>query len=569
MPALDQNCEVHIRPDGSTLTCLIFLRSNNEWTAGPALSEAVLGDAERWAAWWQELLKTVKRKKAKSLGVVLHIGDEFATAELKPSFEDPDSLAELRDLASSDPMAILDDSSIQPDQHAWRVIPYAPQAEEPIGTAVTVGRDYERFLAALREAGREANFPVSTVALSAPLVALTALPSCASLTKGQPFVAILQYPWFTALAFFNREGNLRLIRTQLHRGQKRPPNFRRTIATANASLEFQDPDLFVMPLGEHVDTMLVQDLQSTFTSSRVELVRPPVPEGLHSWCPEPAIATTPVPEEEPFSRTFGILRKEGWAFQDFLSIAREELELFPTRQEMQLLKFARLGRVALAGVTVLTLAWFGFGAASTLRKPEWAFNPDSATSVKKRMMALNAEKVRISHLDNLLADRSKGWANMEFIARLIPEGAGIRTREIVHTIRPAATPGQSTVGFIKEWSVSGFVRAEGMEYLQSLNSREGLHSLFNNVADTIGDDSFRINLGNRSVVANVRTRENSSFRQRPAHDIINLDDSTYPLIFDLTITQRFETTDPLALNVSAMTQTKAIQPAKANLSSPP
>jgi hypothetical protein len=49
---------------------------------------------------------------------------------------------------------------------------------------------------------------------------------------------------------------------------------------------------------------------------------------------------------------------------------------------------------------------------------------------------------------------------------------------------------------------------------------------------------------------NVRQQENNNFKRRPAEDMQANDTTTYPFAFDLTITQRFEATDPLALNAT-------------------
>jgi hypothetical protein len=48
---------------------------------------------------------------------------------------------------------------------------------------------------------------------------------------------------------------------------------------------------------------------------------------------------------------------------------------------------------------------------------------------------------------------------------------------------------------------------------------------------------------------NVRTQENNSFKPTPPEEYSVSDESTYPFTFDLTITQRFEATDPMAITV--------------------
>ena len=62
-------------------------------------------------------------------------------------------------------------------------------------------------------------------------------------------------------------------------------------------------------------------------------------------------------------------------------------------------------------------------------------------------------------------------------------------------------------------------------------------------------DPVRDEIFDRNITINVRTRENSSFRDIPFEEVVMKDTSTYPFIFDITITQRFEATDPMAVSV--------------------
>ena len=485
-----------------------------------------------------------------SLGAILHIADEFATTELKPELDNPAALPELRDAAISDPASILEDSSILADQASWRVLPYTAAGSEVIGTTVTLTRQYAGLTAALRHAGEKANFPVITHALSAPLVAVMGLAQFLAPTPGKPFVAILQYPWFTALAFFNEHADLRLIRTLQHRGVRRATNFRNALTTTNASLEFVDPDLFLLPLGQEVDTTLEANLRVSFAACRVEIVTPPPTEGLPDWCPEPAISALPATAELPLaSHTFSILRDEKWALQDFLPTPREIVEIYPSRSEMRLLRMLRLARVAVVAITILGLAYLVFGMLDLIRRPEWSFDPSQATATKSRLAKLTVERQKVDHWNNLLEDRSKAWTAMESLARMFPQNGGMLVKTYSHASKPESTPGKAKVGFVKEWRITGFARDEALEYLNTLNTRDGINAHFSEISRVTGNAAYSPNSGNRSIAVNVRTQENSSFKPTPPEETTLADESTYPFTFDLTITQRFEATDPIALNV--------------------
>ena len=550
--AIELDYQLHVRFDGASISTFYFDRKKASWSGGPALTDDAIHDSSRLDAFIAESLRNARSNGATSLGVVLHLADEFATTELKPELDNPASLPDLRDTALADPVSILEDSSIQVDQASWRVLPYPAAGSETIGTTVTLSRQYAPLVEALRQTSEKENFPIISHALSAPLVAIMGLSQTLSPTPGKHFVAILQYPWFTALAFFNEHADLRFIRTLQHRGLRRPTNFRNALATTNASLEFVDPDLFIVPLSGNVDNTLDADLQVTFTNSRVEVVAMRLQEGLPEWCPEPAIAVyQPAPDAQSInSHTFAILRDDKWALQNFLPIPKDLVEIYPDRAEMRLLRLLRLGRVALFGIAALVVAYFGFGVVDLVRKPEWAFDPSQADAAKGRLAVLTLERQKADHWNNLLEDRSKAWVSMESLSRMFDENGGMLVKSYSHSAKPESAAGQQKVGFIKEWKITGYARDEALEYLNTLNTREGISAHFSEVARVTGNGSFSPNVGNRNLVVNVRTQENSSFKDIPREEMNDSDESTYPFSFDLTITQRFEATDPMAIVVS-------------------
>jgi hypothetical protein len=365
-------------------------------------------------------------------------------------------------------------------------------------------------------------------------------------------VAILQYPWFITLAFFNEHADLRFIRTLQHRGLRRPTNFRNALATTNASLEFVDPDLYLVPLGINVDGTLAADLKITFTTSRVEVIQPVQFEGIPSWCPEPIIASLPVSETKSLveSHTFTVLREEKWALQNFLPVPKDIVEIYPSRSEMRLLRVLRLARVAVFAIAVLCIAYLGFGMIDLIRKPEWAFDPGQAEAAQGRLSKLTIERQKADHWNNLLEDRSKAWTAMESFSRMFPENGGMLVKTFNHAAKPDSTPGQAKIGFVKEWKITGYARDEALEYLNSINTREGISAHFSEIARITGNSSFSPTVGNRNLVVNVRTQENSTYKPVPPEEASDADESTYPFTFDLTITQRFEATDPMAVTVS-------------------
>ena len=549
--ALELPFQLHIRPDGSNYTSYYYDRHQDRWSTGPEISGSMLGDGDRFAALISGILAHARSQNTPSLGVILHVADEFATTELQPELDNPAALNELRDAAVRDPASILADSSIIPDEAAWRVIPYPATGSEAIATTVTLSRQHAAFFASLREAGEKENFPIITHALSAPLVTLMGLGRHLKPSPGRPFVAILHYDAFSVLAFFNEHADLRLLRTLQHRGMRRTADFRSALTTTSASLEFVDPDLFLVPLCAAPDDQLEASLRLAITTSRVETIQLAGPPEIPTWAPEPwlGMQTGNDAESGIDSHTFAILRNDKWALQDFLPTPREIVEIHPSRAEMRLLRVLRLSRVAVFAIMVLFLAYLLLGIVEMMRRPEWAFNPAEAQGTKVRLTKLTSERQSAEHWNNLLADRSKAWVVMESLSRMFPENGGMLVKNFSHSSKPETAPGQAKVGFIKEWKITGYARDEALDYLNTLNTREGINAHFADIARATGISAFDPHSGNRSISVNVRTQENNSFKPVPPEEALVSDESTYPFTFDLTITQRFEATDPLALAV--------------------
>lgn len=555
--ALELDFQFHILVDGVSVHSFFYERSKNEWSSWKNFSEEVLTDSGQTKRFALELLKQVRSLKGTSVGVVVHAADEFATAELKPELDNPADLSNLREAAYHNPGEILEDSSIPPDQASWRVLPYPASGSEVIGTTITMSRHLEGFVTTLRSFANEVNFPIITHVLSAPLVSIMALSEVITPTPRKPFIAILQYPGFTAVAFFNEHSDLRLIRTLQHRGLRRPPHLDHALSTSMASLEFEDPDIYILALAEGMDPKLSEELAKSFPASVVETTEYPTVAPIPEWAPGPSLVTKPAKDAgeagdngKQKSYTFGVLRAEKWFLQDFLPPSAEEAALFPSRNEMRLLRYFKLGRYALAAIVLLGIAWAAMSIFSVTNKPEWAFNEADATAVTQRLTNLNQERQRVDHWNNLLSDRSKAWSSMEALAQLFPDKSGLLVKTYNHMVRPDSVPGQAKVGFVKEWVITGMARDEALAYLNSLNTREGISTFFSQVAEVTGDLAYDPTPTTRSIVVNVRTQENAKFRQRPIEEIDDSDESTYPFTFNLTITQRFESADPMAISAA-------------------
>lgn len=548
--ALALDFQYHIIVDGISVQTYFFNRATHSWSNGLSLTEDMMADSEKILELGNRLIKQVEDLKGRHLGVVIHVADEFATAEIKPKLNNPESLGELRQLICDDPREALEDSSVSPEQAAWRVMPYPAAGSPMVATTIRVSRRLENFVSKLRNLGNDINFPIITHAVSAPLVAMMGLPQVINTSTNKPFVAVMQYPWFTAMAFFNEQADLRLIRSIQHRGQRYPANFASSLATTNASLEFVDPDIHILPLGDQVEPRITDDLRRFFPHSQIDTVHFPQVSPLPLWAPEPILCVSENPasgSSEVANQTFGIVRKEGWFLQDFLSLSAHDQALLPSRNEIRLLRYLKITQRVMYAALLVLLVSMGLEVFGIIKKPEWKFNDTEAAVVQQKMKTLGAEKTQLEHWNMLLDDRAKGWATMEMAARLFPEKSGTMLKSFNLSLRTEPAPKQTKLGFVKEWKISGSARTESLDVINLLNSPEGIAAKFLELSKITGDTSFDPTPTTRSLMVSMKIQENPKFVARPVEDLVDSDPTTYSYNFELTITQRFEATDQLAL----------------------
>lgn len=548
--ALALDYQFHIIVDGVSVHTFFYNRTNLTWSAGLHVSEEVLADPEQTLELGNRLIKQVEDLKGRHLGIVIHVADEFATAEIKPKLNNPGALNDLRQVIYDDPKEVLEDSSVSPEQASWRVMPYPAAGSQMIATTIRVSRRLDSFVTRLRNLGNDRNFPIITHAVSAPLVAMMGLPSVVDVSTNKPFVAVLQYPWFTAMAFFNEHSNLRLIRSIQHRGQRCPANFWSSLVTTNASLEFVNPDIYILPLGDQVDGKVSEDLRRYFPSSHIKTVYFPEVPPLPAWAPEPSLCVSDITttnSNETESHTFGLLRTEGWFLQDFLTPSAHDQALFPSRNEIRLLRYFNITKRVIYVALLLLIISMIIEVYGVISKPEWAFDDNEARIVQQKMNMLGAEKARLEHWNIMLDDRAKAWASMELVARLFPEKSGILIKNLNHTVRTEPAPKQMKIGFTKEWKISGLFRTEALDHVNLINSPEGVTAKFLELSKITGDSSFDPTPTTRSLGVSMKIQENPKFQPRSIEDIADSDTTTYSYNFELSIIQRFEPTDVLAI----------------------
>ena len=164
--ALELDTQLHLFVEsGAVLTAQLRQHS----TEGAAWSEV---DAPPLTVEGDDLdnyLKEFRSKhlgsRIKSLGVILHLADEFAISELKPFPEPPEDLSVVRDQLHLTPKEVLEDQSVSVEDLSFRLFPYAgPESSAYPGAAITISKPHEEFLHALRDFGERSRIPIRTAA---------------------------------------------------------------------------------------------------------------------------------------------------------------------------------------------------------------------------------------------------------------------------------------------------------------------------------------------------------------------------------------------------------------------
>jgi len=559
LDATELHHQVHLRVDGESLTGWSYLRKTNTWTfLGEVSPQILVNGSEERAEFIAKTLENQRGQGATCLGVVLHVGDEFAITEINPEAINPDELPDLRETIIYDPASVLDDSTLIGQEISCRLFPLpANQATGSFAAAVTHSTRHSGLLSAFRQAGEEENFPVRTMGLSAPLLALCALPFLLVEPIQKPFLAVFHYPLFTILAFFSRHGELAGLRSLPHHGQRRSGNLRQAATAAAAVLEMADPNICVVPMASFSCDAVVADLKQAFPLSPVEMLpwresaaiiqRGNLPLECLAASEALAAANSPLSNNE----TFSILSGDGWAQQDFLPPTLEESNLFPTRRSMLLVRASRPFHALCALCIIGLSAWIGFDFIQAVQEQEWWVDAAEAKKMDQKKAALIEEGSQLSRWDQLLEDRSKAWANMELISRMFPADSGILLRSCDHSAELEPSGGKSTAGFIKNWTLVGFAKTEAQARLTELNTHEGITKVFSEVAEVTGNSAFAPEASSRSLIVSISKVENRRFKPPVAGASTPADETSYPLSFTLNLSQRFDASDPLALPVSA------------------
>jgi hypothetical protein len=508
-------------------------------------------DAETLASYFDYLEAEVLPPKARSLGVILHLRSEASVFEFPlPEGEDVDIKALQQKIATS-PAEVLKDRTVGERNLSIRIFPTpaAPHAQD-FGTAVAMTSRGADLLATFRELGRERNFPIRTHGLGSPMILMARLPRTFG-EQEEPFCVMLHYRALSFFGFFTAEGELILLRSLKHVGEKLPHNLESILATTAASIELPTFALKVFDCRFHPETSLESELSGLLLNIPYEMGSVPqvVAEGTEPLSPE--LASYLISDDDPAlafaeTETFGRNIAAGYHLQNFLWVPQHEIDALPGAVDMKLLRVGRLlTRTGLAACLLLALF-----AAFTIFRQTTSVEWKSAGSGKAQAATVAKELNTARAKEKLLADRSKGWVAMEVFSRLFPGEAAVQFDSANYKV--STTNGDeakgATAGLVRSWTVEGFARESAIDTLVKLNSLEGMTTVFEEVEAATVSGSVDLSPATRNLMVDMKFSENKSFDSRAPRDA----PTSFRNQFTLDIKQRIEKGDSLALPVTQL-----------------
>lgn len=573
-------CQWHLWFDGGReVVSATFSRLDNRWRAGPELPLAKLTTGEGVKELLGEFFSTKYfDAKPKSLGVILHVADEFSLSEVvdlgDAGLEGGDDFGVLRYNLVDEPLEVLADRDVSPESISWRLLPFwgALQGQSR-SVAVALSRARETFLKTLMNCGEDLRMPIRVAVASAPVEALAGLPLARPDLKGGRLVVM---PYFKQTAVFalSPEGELRVARSLGHRGGGlTPAGFGDILWNMAVGAELAGGDH-----GGKPKILLVSANAKALQAAAEELEmfsisRQPLECETLDLTTVPALAEVPGHLLEFLSYDSAALEKarasaaplaatdtftslwQGWAHQNYMDIARLDT-LYPTRNDLNMLRISRWL------VSLLALALFGTGGYGTwsllaaMKHPSWHLTPEEVQQAKGRNTLLLDEQKQINLVEKLMLPRSRGWVAMEFLLQLFPEDSGVRVDNYNYVVDAARSASaaprgkgaeQEFSGLTRSWQIKGLVKPKAMELLSGINSQRGVSAFFEKLAGATGDESYRPDPERQITVTLTQGRNSRYDPQASPGDLARDPVMAYPFNFEITISQTLSDKDPLAL----------------------
>ena len=556
-----------------------YSQRENIWREGPKLTLPALTTGENVDQVFHSLLDSdYFDERPKAIGVVYHVADEFAQAELA-EFTTGLSVAEdiqmMRYNLTDEPVEFLADKKISEELTTWRLLyMHGAMAGQVRFVAVSLSRYREAFSKKLLIAGESHRIPVRIAITAAPLEALAAMPLI-GLPQDEGYLLVIPYLKFTVVFAMNSSGELVSMRSLPHKVEIPVPsgfgdilwnmairaeimgaNEPLVVLAAKSSLELQDitRELYTYsarhhPLRLHGIDLSAHPAMKAVTHHHLEFLIYSTSEIQRAREETPALANT-----KTFSNLWDWMAK-----QSFFNIGKLD-DQYPTLADLRLMHLSVWVNRLLVCSLFLAFGYGGYSIFTAMNHPSWGLTPDEIKISEERNAQLLRESQEIARTNLLMQPRSRGWVNLEFLFQLFPEDSGVRLDEFNYSMASdaptktaikGAVAANGTIGAVigmsRTWKIKGMIKSKGLELLSNLNSQRGLRVFFEKVEKATGDSSYQPDPSRLLSITLTQARNSRYNAQTTASEILRDPAVTYPFTFEAVITQNFPDKDPLAL----------------------
>jgi hypothetical protein len=579
----------HLWVDGGGVASALFDRQAKRWAEGPSLpwlergheAEESAPDAdlsggrgitgtdleELHSALAEALRSRELGGKVKSLGVVLHVADEFAILDPAREYSSNADFDGVQALLLENPKEVLGDSTVDPLLHTWRLLPNWGVKEGRLSMAVQMGRHREDFFSAVRAYGEDNNLAIRATGVSAPLETLRLAPLYLEWEQGRGDIIVMVYRLFSALAVLNGDGELMQLRSLNHRaGMEYPAGLGEILVNTQTSEGLENPVVTILPMNQGTaQEDLTRDLTNFFAR------REPMDIGFNKLNEMDALKAIPKSRIEMLlgdrdslealleggtlegKATFAGLAS-GWATQDFFPLSQMEEEKFPSWKELQLRKWFGVVKLVLVLAVAALGIWGGAKVVETLPTEAWRAPELDPAAASMGMAKLKKEEKELDYWQAIMEKRSQGWLVMELLLELFPEDSGVVMADCDYIIGSARvfaggqSKGATGMGFTRKWKITGFAKPQAANYLNNLSSSAFIRNQFESLAKKYDADEFRMGVKGRTI--NVTLQRDQ--RAYPPSGVLGKDAEGFTLSFTLEITQVFSAEDELAVPIATV-----------------
>lgn len=555
------------------LISAIYNTNQKQWFEGPQIPDVSfdmdesghltgLDDGSRNLV--HELLRQILSSKefgmkAKSLGISIHLANDFRVRDLAPDFSGDVDFPSLNELLISAPDIALGDDTLLKSDGNWRLFPLLGVKEgDKRSVAVQVTNQLQLVIDEFREYGEMRNIPIVASAKAAPLEALAGLPAIApQFGMFESTLCLLQYESFTTVAATGSRGELRLLRPLFHRsGDALSESEVSDVITKTAALlDLKSPRvLYVSMTGNPVESLrsalsLYLEDHADAAFQCLSVADLPITENVPGNRLELALADS-IEIPDASKNSFLAEYRSEWGIQDFFGPSQEELQKMPTRGDLQLLKFSGFAQKLFIVCLLGFAGWTGMDFFTKMRSEAWKLEPVAAEQMEANLMGLQKERIQWEHWNNLLTKRSEGWLAMETLLELFPDDGGVILKSANYRAESVASKDREhddKLGLNRMWEVSGYSNPEVAAQISGLGSRTKVAGLLNDIAERNQSPYLSVTTKSRGLNVTLQQKQGTmpASYEFPAKVARHFRNS-----FELRIDQSIDAADELAFVIN-------------------